>query len=118
MSVTDHLNHFCSENICPCHEKCPLSTALGIIGGKWKIPILCSLYNDGPTRYNALRKKIKGVTNTMLATSLKELEANGLVLRTQYNEMPLRVEYELTESTNNLLPILGKLAAWGKELEN
>ncbi|KNZ43463.1 winged helix-turn-helix transcriptional regulator [Acetobacterium bakii] len=118
MSASDHLNHFCSENICPCQEKCPLSTALGIIGGKWKIPILCALNYDGPTRYNALRKKIKGVTNTMLVTSLKELEADGLVLRTQYNEMPLRVEYKLTENTNNLLPILGNLTVWGKEIEN
>ncbi|MGV8907189.1 MAG: winged helix-turn-helix transcriptional regulator [Acetobacterium sp.] len=118
MSIPDHSNQLCSGNICPCQEKCPLSSAIGIIGGKWKIPILCSLYHDGPTRYNALRKKINGVTNTMLASSLKELEANGLVLRTQYNEMPLRVEYELTETTNVLLPILEKLSAWGMELEN
>lgn len=69
------------------HFQLPLKS----LAAKWKIPILCSLYNDGPTRYNALRKKIKGVTNTMLASSLKELEADGLILRTQYNEMPLRV---------------------------
>ena len=118
MSTLDHANNFCSENICPCQEKCPLTSALGIIGGKWKIPILCSLHYDGPTRYNALRKKIKGVTNTMLASSLKELEAAGLILRTQYNEMPLRVDYKLSENTNSLLPILGKLSAWGKELES
>lgn len=118
MSTPENLNSFCSGNKCPCQEKCPLSSALKVIGGKWKIPIICSLYNDGPTRYNELRRKIKGVTNTMLAFSLKELEGDGIVLRTQYNEMPLRVEYELTESSESLIPILGKLSAWGKEWKN
>ena len=118
MTTSENTTSLCSGNVCPCQQKCPLSAALEIIGGKWKIPILCSLYNDGPTRYNALRKKIKGVTNTMLASSLKELEADGLILRTQYNEMPLRVEYELTKNTNRLIPILGSLSAWGKEIKN
>ncbi|MBU4439295.1 MAG: helix-turn-helix transcriptional regulator [Acetobacterium sp.] len=118
MSNSENLNPICSQDICPCQEKCPLSAALEIIGGKWKIPILCSLYNDGPTRYNVLKKKIKGVTNTMLASSLKELEADGLVLRTQYNVMPLRVEYELTKNTNSLLPILGHLSEWGNKFKN
>lgn len=118
MRTPEKLNAFCSGNKCPCQEKCPLSSALEVIGGKWKIPIICSLYNDGPTRYNELRRKIKGVTNTMLASSLKELEADGIVLRTQYNEMPLRVEYELTQRSGSLIPILGKLSAWGKELKN
>ena len=118
MSTSEHSNTICSGNKCPCQENCPLASALTIIGGKWKIPIICSLYNDGSTRYNALKRKIKGVTNTMLASSLKELEADGIVLRTQYNEMPLRVEYELTISSNSIIPILGKLAAWGKQLGN
>jgi DNA-binding HxlR family transcriptional regulator len=92
---------------------CPLGKALRLIGGKWKIPILCALYSDGTTRYNELRRKIKGITNTMLASSLKELEEDGLVLRTQYEEMPVRVEYSLTDACDGLMPILLQLAQWG-----
>jgi DNA-binding HxlR family transcriptional regulator len=92
---------------------CPLGNVLRLIGGKWKIPILCALRSDGATRYNELRRKIMGITNTMLASSLKELEENGLVRRTQYMEMPVRVEYSLTDACDGLMPILLQLAQWG-----
>jgi DNA-binding HxlR family transcriptional regulator len=92
---------------------CPLGNALRLIGGKWKIPILCALYSDGATRYSELRRKVMGITNTMLASSLKELEEDGLVLRTQYAEMPVRVEYSLTGACDGLMPILLQLAQWG-----
>ncbi|MDR3165235.1 MAG: helix-turn-helix transcriptional regulator [Synergistaceae bacterium] len=92
---------------------CPLGNVMRLIGGKWKVSILCALYSDGATRYNELRRKIMGITNTMLASSLKELEADGLVLRTQYMEMPVRVEYSLTDSCDGLMPILLQLAQWG-----
>jgi DNA-binding HxlR family transcriptional regulator len=94
-------------------DSCPLQRALSWIGGKWKLPILCALHQDGATRYNALRRKISGITNTMLSSSLKELEDDGLVRRKQYMEMPLRVEYSLTESSYTLIPILTQLARWG-----
>ncbi|MBQ7874393.1 MAG: helix-turn-helix transcriptional regulator [Oscillospiraceae bacterium] len=97
---------------CPCTEECPLQRAMEIIGGKWKISILCSLNADGATRYNDLKRKMKGISNTMLAKSLKELEESGLVKRTEYVEVPIRVEYEITEKTAELLPILGQLAVW------
>lgn len=98
---------------CPCVANCPLTKVMGVIGGKWKIAILCALKVDGPTRYNAIKKKVRGITNTMLASSLKELEAAGLVRRTQYMEMPVRVEYSLTEACDGLIPILKNLAVWG-----
>lgn len=98
---------------CPCMEYCPLGNALKMIGGKWKIPILCALQKDGTTRYNELKRKVRGITNTMLASSLKELEEDGLVCRTQYPEMPLRVEYQLTGRCDELMPILNQLAYWG-----
>jgi DNA-binding HxlR family transcriptional regulator len=98
---------------CPCLEYCPLDTAMRVIGGKWKIPVLCSLHRDGPTRYNELKRKIRGVTNTMLASALKELEESGLIRRKQYLEMPVRVEYSLTDACNDLIPILNSLALWG-----
>ena len=101
---------------CPCMDVCPLGEAMTLIGGKWKIPILCALHQNGPTRYNDLRRKIRGITNTMLASSLKELEGAGLITRAQFMEMPIRVEYALTGQCAPLLPILGQLAQWGVSL--
>jgi DNA-binding HxlR family transcriptional regulator len=95
---------------------CPLECALKLIGGKWKITILCALHHDGKTRYNELKRKIRGITNTMLSSSLKELESDGLVCRRQYDEMPVRVEYRLSEACDGLMPILGDLARWGMSL--
>jgi DNA-binding HxlR family transcriptional regulator len=101
---------------CPCLAYCPMETAMSVIGGKWKGPILCALHQDGTTRYNELKRKIRGITNTMLASSLKELEACGLIQRTQYAEMPVRVEYTLTKACDDLIPILNQLARWGMGL--
>jgi DNA-binding HxlR family transcriptional regulator len=103
---------------CPCRKECPLGSALRLIGGKWKIPILCALNQDGATRYNELKRKIAGITNTMLASSLQELEADGLVRRTQYAEMPVRVEYALTGLSRDLMPILRQLAYWGVRVQD
>ncbi len=64
-------------------------------------------------RYNELMKKVQGITNTMLASSLKEMESDGLVTRVQYNEMPIRVEYFITEKSKELMPTLQSLAMWG-----
>lgn len=97
---------------CPCTEACPLQHAMEMIGGKWKISILCSLSVDGPVRYNDLKRKMNGISNTMLAKSLKELEEDGLVRRTEYMEVPIRVEYEPTERVKALVPILAQLAQW------
>jgi len=96
-------------------EPCPIQFALSILGGKWKMPIWCALKRDGPTRYNELRRKIKGITNTMLASSLREMEEAGLVVRHQYNEMPVRVEYSLTEESQSIAPAISALGQWGRE---
>ena len=98
---------------CPCMDECPLTVVFGIVGGKWKVEVVCALHNDGPLRYNALKRKIHGITNTMLASALKDLCEAGLVRRTQYEEMPVRVEYETTSSVAELAPILFQLAEWG-----
>lgn len=103
------------QHICPCVEACPLQEAMDMLGGKWKMSILCSLTMDGPTRYNDLKRKMKGISNTMLAKSLKELEEAKLVLRKEYMEVPVRVEYETTEKTKSLVPILTELAKWHVE---
>ena len=90
----------------------PLNRAMGLIGGKWKMQILCSLYNNGPTRYNQLKKTLDGVSNTVLANALRELEGDGLVKRREYLEVPVRVEYEITEPCRRLIPILDELGNW------
>ncbi len=105
----------CAAKHCPCGESCPLQTALRRIGGKWKIPILCVLSGGQGIRYNELMKKVNGITNTMLASSLKELEKDGLITRVQYNEMPIRVEYFVTEKSKKLMPTLQALAMWGMD---
>lgn len=96
-------------------EGCGLKRVLNVIGGKWKPLILCLIDDRGPMRYNELRREVFGITNTMLAQSLKELEACGLVRRTQYPEIPVRVEYSLTEKAATLIPILLQLKKWGEE---
>jgi DNA-binding HxlR family transcriptional regulator len=87
-----------------------------VIGGKWRVPIICALHQDGKTRFNELKRKMCGITNTALASALKELEECGLIIRTQYQEMPVRVEYQITDSCKDLLPILGNLAKWGTKI--
>lgn len=97
---------------CPCMESCPLNRAMELIGGKWKMQILCALSSNGPTRYNALKRKLDGVSNTVLASALKELERDGLVHRREYLEVPVRVEYEIEARAKPLIPILDALGDW------
>lgn len=94
---------------------CPIRYSLDVVGGKWKLPILCMLATGEPTRYSAIKRKLGDVTNMMLAQSLKELEATGMVHREQYNEVPPRVEYSLTDKGNSIIPILVQFATWGGE---
>ena len=85
------------------------------IGGKWKLPILWHLADQETVRYNELKRSVRGVTNMMLTKCLRELEDFGLVIRQQYNEVPPRVEYSLTNRGKTLLPALEQLYAWGRE---
>ena len=100
---------------CPCMEKCPLHYAMTLIGGKWKVQILCAINNGGSLRYNALRAKLDGISNTVLAGALKELERDGLIQRHEYLEVPVRVEYRPTERCRSLLPILEALSDWAEQ---
>jgi DNA-binding HxlR family transcriptional regulator len=92
---------------------CPIRYAIDVVGGKWKLPIICMLAGGLPTRYSSIKRKLTGVTNTMLAQSLKELEAAGIIHREQYNEVPPRVEYTLTDKGQSIILPLEKLAEWG-----
>jgi DNA-binding HxlR family transcriptional regulator len=102
------------RTVCPCDKQCPLGEALSLIGGKWKMRILCSLNVDGTQRYNDLVKKTKGITNAMLSSSLKDLENGGLITRKQYASIPPRVEYSLTKRGKELWPVLHHLAHWAR----
>ena len=92
---------------------CPIRYLLNIFGGKWKLPIICMLSGGAPLRYSSIKRKMCDITNVMLAESLKELEVNGIVHREQYNEVPSRVEYTLTEKGISILPALTQIAGWG-----
>lgn len=100
---------------CPCLEKCPLNHAMTIIGGKWKMQIICALNNKGVLRYNELKKQMPGISNNVLSSALKELEENNLVKRKEYLEVPVRVEYSSTELCDKLMPILNQLSDWCEE---
>ena len=100
---------------CPCMEKCPLQHAMLLIGGKRKVQILCAVCNAGSIRYNALRGKLDGVSNTVLSSALKELERDGLIQRQEFLEVPVRVEYRPTERCRTLLPILEALSDWAEK---
>ena len=95
--------------------ECPILHVFKRIGGKWKLPILWHLADQESVRYNELKRSVRGVTNMMLTKCLRELEEYGLVIRRQYNEVPPRVEYSLTERGKKLLPALAELYTWGRE---
>ena len=102
---------------CPCTQACPLQRAMEMIGGKWKLSLLCSLMVDGSTRYNELKRKMNGISNTMLAATLKDLEERKLVARIQYNEIPPRVEYMATERAKSLRMVFEAMVRWAEECD-
>lgn len=94
---------------------CPVRYFMDVVGGKWKIAILCILADGKSHRYSHIRRRLGDVTNTMLAKSLQELEQEGVVNRIQYPEIPPRVEYTLTERGHSLIPVIVSMAKWGVE---
>lgn len=95
---------------------CPLKHLSNTFGGKWKLPIICILSgSEEPKRYSVIKRKLKNITNLMLSQSLRELEVSGLIHRKQYNEIPPRVEYSLTERGKEVLPFLNLAGQWAIE---
>jgi len=94
---------------------CGLDATLRVIAGKWKPLILYFLAQGGPTRYGALRRAVRDVSDKMLIQQLKELETDGLVKRTDYKEIPPRVDYSLTPLGLSLAEALVPLCIWGTE---
>lgn len=92
---------------------CGLDATLRLIAGKWKPLIVYFLLQQGPIRYGELRRAVRDVSDKVLIQQLKELEADGLVLRTDYKEIPPRVDYALTPLGRSLAGALEPLCAWG-----
>jgi DNA-binding HxlR family transcriptional regulator len=94
---------------------CGLDAAVDVIGGKWKPLILWALNEKQPRRFGELRRAIAGVSEKMLIQSLRELEADGIVHRELYHEVPPKVEYSLTPFGSTLNAALEPLGRWGEE---
>lgn len=109
----------------PDHTSCPMgkgvldapppeiAAALKVLSGKWTLMILCQL-SKRVARFNELKRTMPGITQHMLTSSLRELEANGIVQRTIYAEVPPRVEYRMTPHGRSLKPVIEALAHWGR----
>ncbi|MDC1330285.1 helix-turn-helix transcriptional regulator [Pelagibacteraceae bacterium] len=95
--------------------QCPAERAIYFLGGKWKIRILFTLFNNKKVRFNVLRKGLKTITQQMLSKQLKELETDGIVNRKVHKVVPPKVEYSLTEFGLSVIPILKSFSDWNKK---
>ena len=93
-------------------EHCPIRNVLSHISGKWPILVLCILSENERTRFNNISKAVPDISSKVLSDTLKSLEADGLVERHIYAEIPPKVEYSLTDLAKSLMPILGELIGW------
>lgn len=91
---------------------CPVATTVQLIGNKWKLLIIRNL-RVRPWRFNELQKNLDGISQKVLTDSLRSMEADGLITRTVYAEVPPRVEYALSELGETMRPILEAMEAWG-----
>ncbi|MDY0404298.1 winged helix-turn-helix transcriptional regulator [Virgibacillus sp. 179-BFC.A HS] len=92
---------------------CRVEDALGILVGKWKPIILLNLLKDGTQRFSELKRNVPGITQKMLTKQLRELEAEDIVQRVVYPQVPPKVEYSITEYGRSLEPILHAMHEWG-----
>jgi DNA-binding HxlR family transcriptional regulator len=93
-------------------KDCAVDLTVGVIGGRWKVLILQSLFR-GTQRFSELQREIDGITSKMLTQQLRDLERDGILTRTVHPEVPPRVEYTLTERGRTLWPVLQAMHAWG-----
>ena len=97
------------EDILP---ECPVATTVSLIGSKWKLLIMRNLLAR-PWRFNELQKSIDGISQKALTEALRAMEADGIVIRKAYPEVPPRVEYSLTELGESMRPIIKAMENWG-----
>lgn len=93
---------------------CPVATTVQMIGSKWKLLIIRNLMSR-PWRFNELKKDLEGISQKVLTDSLRSMEADGIVTRTVYPEVPPRVEYALSELGESMRPIIVAMERWGTE---
>lgn len=98
---------------CLDRQSFPFRYTLSVIGGKWKMLILYCISGHQPIRYNELQRKIGKITYKTLSVQLKELEADGLILRREYPQIPPKVEYSLSAKGDSLMPVLDAMCHWG-----
>lgn len=96
-------------------NSCPVTATMKVLGGKWKPILINAIYLTAPARFGELKRSVKGITQSMLTSQLRELEDDGLISRKIYAEIPPRVEYTLTEFGLTLGPTIQAMAQWGKE---
>ncbi len=96
-------------------EICPVRNVIARFGNKWALLIILVISENEPIRYNELLRKIPDISSRILANTLKTLEADGLVNRNYFQEVPPRVEYSLTETGKSLVPIILQLTEWAQK---
>lgn len=94
---------------------CPVKYALDLLNGKWKLRIIWELNQQEIIRFNELQRRLTGISSVMLSKTLEELERNKIVNRRQYNEIPPKVEYSLTDLGKAIEPALQALGNWGSK---
>ena len=96
------------------YKDCPLEYALTVLGGKWKLKIIWTIYNFKVIRFNQLKRELPGITDLVLSKILKTFVENNIVERVQFNEIPPHVEYSLTENGLKLVESLSEIRQWVK----
>ena len=96
------------------HYDCPVAFALDLVGGKWKRPVIWHL-RDGPLRFGQLERLVGRASRKVLTQHLRDLEADGILTRKVYAQVPARVEYALTEHGRALLPLFHSIGNWGMD---
>ena len=93
---------------------CPVATTVSLIGSKWKLLIMRNLMAR-PWRFNELQRDLGGISQKVLTDSLRSMEADGIITRTVYPEVPPHVEYALSDLGESMRPIIDAMADWGTE---
>lgn len=94
--------------------RCPLEYGLSVFGGKWKSRVICVLARQEALRYSSIRNEMGNITDAVLASTLKELMKDGLLIRKQFEEIPPHVEYSLSEKGHSVVPILQAICQWSE----
>ncbi len=94
---------------------CPVDLTLSVIGGRWKGLIIWTLRQEGSLRYNEIKRRLVTINDKMLSQTLKQLVEQDIIIRKSYNEIPPKVEYSLSDTGKQLLPIFELMQEWGEK---